>query len=157
MSNMKLKPNAWRLIWRFLILLIVLYAVFFLATMFLFIDFSKGTFYPIGSTQIILLILVAGLSIVAFIPAITSYYYTIEDKYFVVKKYGKTYEFSYENIIFIDEENSEKKKMVIFYSKTNKMNYLFRDANNVLYPTLLKKCKNLMSKEEFYRSHPEER
>lgn len=97
------------------------------------------------------------VSLIAFIPAITSYYYTVEKKCFIMRKYGKEYEFEYANIEFIDIEESKRKKMVIFYTKTAKTRYLLGDKDGVLLDTLIKKCPNIMSVEEFRRAHPEEK
>lgn len=154
---MKLKPKPWRLIWRFLLLLLVIIVVIFASSLSLFIDFKTGQFIPWDFRQYLIIALMVGIGVVAFIPAITSYWYKIEDKFFIVHKYGKEIEYSYENIIFVNEEVHEKKKMVHFYHKQVKMVYLLTDKDDVLYKTLLKKCKNLLSKEEFYSAHPEER
>ena len=81
----------------------------------------------------------------------------MESKYFIQKKFGREYQFDYSNIEFIDVENSKKKKMIIFYSKTAKMRYMLGDKDGVVLDTLIKKCPNVMSVEEFRRKHPEEK
>ena len=92
-----------------------------------------------------------------FIPAFASSYYIVDKHSFIVKKYGRETEFDYSNIEFIDIEASQKKKMVIFYSKTARMRYLLGDKDGILLETLIKKCPETMSKEEFRRRHPEEK
>ena len=74
-----------------------------------------------------------------------------------MKKFGKEYQFDYKNIEFIDVEESKRKNMAIFYSSKAKMRYLLGDKDGVLVDTLIKKCLNTMSREEFRRKHPEER
>ena len=159
--KMKLRVHPWRLIWRFLVVLLIIYAIAFGAfiAMFFNIDFSTGTFTPIvwDYRQPLLIIGIFVIATIAFVPSITSSYYVVESNYFIMRKYGKEYEFNYKNIEFIDIEESKRKKMVIFYTKTAKMKYLLGDKNGVLLDTLIKKCPNVMSKEEFRRAHPEER
>ncbi len=91
------------------------------------------------------------------IPSLISYYYIVEDKYFIMKKFGKEYQFDYANIEFIDIEESQKKKMVIFYSPKSKTRYLLGDKDGKLLETLIKKCPPTISVNEFKRKHPEER
>lgn len=154
---MKLKIKPWRLVWRFLIVLAILLLVIFSSTISLFYDFSLGEFRSWGSQQTIVIIVMLVVSVGSFIPSLTSTYYVCEDKYFIQVKYGKAIQYDYDNIEFIDVENSEKKKMIIFYSKIAKMRYMLSDENGVVLKTLKKKCNNLMDKEEFYRTHPKER
>lgn len=123
----------------------------------LFIDFSNAALIPWDYRQPTLICLVFAGALACFIPSLVNAYYTIDNNSFTVKRVSKEYVFTYSNIEFIDQEKSLKKKKVIFYVKGGKMQYLLSDKNNVLYETLLKKCKNLESKEEFYRAHPEEK
>ena len=157
MIDMKLKVKPWRVIWRFLIVLAVILAIVFSSTISVFYDFANGEFYPWKSTQTIIVVAMVVLAVVAFIPSITASYYVCENSYFLQVKYGREYQFDYKNIEFIDFEKSEKKDMVIFYTRSSKMRYLLADENGVLLKTLKKKCDNLMDKDEFYRVHPEER
>lgn len=97
------------------------------------------------------------LGLLSFIPAITGYYYQVENRYFLMKRFGKEYQFDYNNIEFVDFEESKRKKMVIFYTQKAKMKYLLGDKEGKVIEALEKNCKNLLSKEEFVRRHPEER
>ena len=92
-----------------------------------------------------------------YIFSVVSYYYVIEDKYFVVKKFGREIEFNYDNIEFIDFAQSEKKRQVIFYSTKGKMRFLLGDKEGKLLETLRKKCPNTLTVSEFRSKHPEER
>ena len=158
---MKVKVKPWRLIWRFLVLLLVIFfiVIFFTYYFFITIDFEKGTltFVQWDYRQPLILSIMLLLGIGAFIPSLTSYYYVIEDKYFIMKKYWKEYEFNYSNIEFIDIEESKRKDMVIFYSPKSKMKYLLGDRDGKLLETIIKKCPKNMSVAEFRRKHPEER
>ena len=157
----KLRVSPWRLIWRFLLIMVVIYVVafVFLFSVFFDVDFEHFsiTAKPWELRQTLFTVGVFIIGVAAFIPSMTSYYYVIDKKYFLMRKYGKTYEFSYDNIEFIDIEKSQKKKMVIFYSKTGKMRFLLGDKKGVLLETLIKKCPNVMNKDEFRIRHPEEK
>ena len=158
---MKLRVHPWRLIWRFLVALAVIYVVAFGAfiSMFFTVNFSNWTFTPVtwDYRQPLLL---AGIFVIGtgmFIPALVSSYYICEKHSFIMKRYWKVYEFDYENIKFIDIDESKRKGMVIFWSTTARTKYLLGDKDGVLLDTLIKNCPNIMSKEEFRRAHPEER
>jgi len=161
MVNMKLRIAAWRLIWRFLVVILIIYVVAlgFLSYFFLTIDQETNSivFLPFGINQIIILVGMFVLGVIAFIPSLTSCYYVVEKKSFTMRRYWKIYEFSYANIEFIDIEESKRKKMVIFYASTCKTKYLLGDKKGILLETLIKKCPNTMSVEEFRRRHPEEK
>jgi len=66
---------------------------------------------------------------------------------------GKIDEYVFSNIIFIDEEFSERKKMMRFFTKDGKEHVLMFDKEGVIYKTSLKKCP-LLSLEEFERRFP---
>ncbi|MCR4912101.1 MAG: hypothetical protein K5925_06290 [Bacilli bacterium] len=157
----KYRVATWRIVWRFLVVLLIIYVILFsaLSSLFIAFDSSSGTFYAIPwdyhQPMVIGIALAAGLGI--FIPTLFSYYYMIEDKYFIMKKFGKEYQFEYKNIEFVDINESKRKNMAIFYSSKAKMRYLLGDKNGVLVETLIKKCPNTMSVEEFRRKHPEEK
>ena len=158
---MKVKVATWRITWRYLLIalfvLVGLFGIF--SPQFLVFDHVNKVFifrpFPIflygvfGAMTLFLIIF--------YFFTINSYYYIIEDKYFTVKKYSKTLDFSYKNIEFIDIEESQKKKLVIFYTPQAKVRYLLADKDNVLLETLIKKCKNIDTVEEFRRKHPEEK
>ena len=46
--------------------------------------------------------------------------------------------------------------MIIFYSTKAKMRYMLGDNDGKVLETLIKKCPNILTKEEFRRRHPEE-
>ena len=158
---MKLRVHPWRLIWRFLVLMAIIYVVAFglLFTIFFDVDFTTMQVSP-ATWDFRQPLVIGGIllvSVATFIPALTSYYYVCESKYFTMKKYGKEYEFTYSNIEFIDIEKSKKKNMVIFYTQKSRTQYLLGDKDGVLLETLIKKCPNVLTVEEFRRKHPEER
>lgn len=85
------------------------------------------------------------------------YYYVIEKDHFLVYKLGRVFQYDYKNIMFIDVEKSKKENVITFYTPKAKMQYLLKDRQGLLLETLLKKCTNTVSLEEFRRLHPEEK
>ena len=158
---MKLRVEPWRIIWRFLITILVIYALAAGGILLTFIKIDSTTneiiWLPFSTYHYIIISLLLAIGIGTFIPSLFSYYYVVEDKYFLMKKYGKTFEFTYKNIEFIDIDESKRKKMVIFYAPTCGTKYLLGDKKGVLLDTLIKKCHDIMSVEEFRRAHPEQR
>ena len=157
---MKLRVHPWRIIWRFLVALLVIYILIlgvFIGFFFTVNDSGQivAVEWTFRQPLMISIMVVLGFSIL--IPSLLSYYYIVEDKYFIMKKFGKEYEFSYANIEFIDIEESRRKKLVIFYSPMSKTRYLLGDKDGKLLEILIKKCPQTMSVEEFRRKHPEER
>ena len=155
---MKLKVATWRITWRFLLaFLFVFIAIIGMgSTLFFGVVDGKLVFLPWGVGQILLLTVFFAFSLASYIIALTSYYYTIENSYFTMRRFGKTYEFEYKNIEFIDIAESERKGMVIFYTPRGRTKYLLGDKDGVLLKTLIKKCPKILTVEEFKAKHPEE-
>ena len=158
---MKVKPSIWGITWRYLIVAVIVVAAAFgmFFSIFFTIDQKTGavSLAPWGISHYIFVI-VMGVSLIGiYIFSVVTYYYVIEDKFFTVKRYGKTIDFDYRNIEFIDIETSKRKHQVIFYSTKGKMRYLLGDKKGILLETLIKKCPKILTVEEFRRKHPEER
>ena len=85
--------------------------------------------------------------------SITQTYYEIQGPVFIHSKMGKVIEYTFSNIIYIDEEFSVQKRMMRFFTKDGKEHLLVFDKNAVIYTTALRKCP-LISKEEFQRRFP---
>ena len=158
---MKLKVHPWRIIWRFLIILLVVYVAIISLSYSLFFEIQLKPFVIIGKPwdfrQPLLLAILLLIGLASLIPALVGYYYEVENRYFLMKRFGKEYTFDYANIEFVDFEQSKKKNMIIFYSRTVKMRYLLGDKDGEVIKALEKNCKNLMTLEEFRRRHPEEK
>ena len=156
---MKYKVATWRITWRFLLASLFVFLALIGMASSLFFGAKDGKIFiqPFGVGQILLLSVFFGLSIGFYIITINNFYYTIDKHSFSMKKFSKTYEFDYKSIEFIDIEESKKKGLVIFYTPRGKLRYLLGDKDGVLLDTLIKKCPNIMSIEEFRRAHPEEK
>ena len=139
----------------------VIAAIVFLATLGVYfdIDLENGVWTPkaFGFSQIFVIVVLGVVFIFSYVSSLMFYYYIIEDKYFVMKRFGKEYQFEYKNIEFIDIEQSKRKGMLIFYSRTAKMRYMLGDKEGKVLETLIKKCPETMSVSQFRAAHPEER
>ena len=157
---MKYRVSAWRITWRFLIIYFVILVVAFGASIGAFFTFTEeGAIVPRdwGTSQTVFFAIFGGLFFVTYIPSLICFYYIVEDKYFILKRIGKDYQYDYANIEFIDIEASKRKGMIIFYSTKAKMRYMLGDKEGKVLETLIKKCPNILTKEEFRRRHPEEK
>ena len=81
-------------------------------------------------------------------------FYEVNKKYVEVTKYGKKTIYHYADVVYIDEEKSEKKKVIHFYTNKGHARYVTFDQKGLLYKTMLANCKNRLSKEEFEINYP---
>ncbi len=158
---MKVRVHWWRITWRYLLVTLIVAIIMFAAFFYLFLSIDQTTgevkWISFGAPQIIVLVFTFGFLVFGYISSLRSYYYVIEDKYFIMKRLTKEMQFDYKNIEFIDIEESKKKKMVIIYTPSSKVRYMLGDKDGILLETLIKKCPDILSVSEFRRKHPEER
>lgn len=95
---------------------------------------------------------VSGIALIVITPL--NIYYEINKRYVVVSKYGKKTTYNYSDVVYIDEEKSEKKKVVHFYTNKGHARYITFDQKGLLYKTMLANCKNRLSKEDFEANYP---
>lgn len=148
-------PIFWRFILVFVFILVAAYFAF--AGIFVKYDTSGVIFLEWKAEQIITFIIIVVLGISVFILSLFSYYYVFENNCFLLVKFGKTYQYDYKNIIFVDFEKAKKQDTITLYTKNAKMQYLLHDKNHKLIEELEKRCNNLLSVDEFRRLHPEEK
>ena len=141
----KLKINPWRIIKIFLVAYLVFEVIFYIS-----FQGANGRFWPLDkSFYFYTPILFVATGIFCYM-SITQTYYEIQGPVFIHSKMGKVVEYSFADIIYIDEEFSEKKKMMRFFTRDGREHLLIFDRKGVLYETMLKKCP-LVSEEEFLR------
>ncbi len=159
MSHMVVKIHPWRITWRYLVVFGVIFTIAFFASFRLFFITDAGgvSVRPFGASQGIFIGAFASLFLVVYLMALLGQKYIIEDKYFVVKRMNKEWQYDYSSIIFFDKEESIRKKMVIIFTKKSRTKYLLGDKDGKLLETIIKKCPNTMTVQEFRRAYPEER
>ncbi len=144
----KLKVSPWRIIKIFLLAYVVFEIIFYLS-----FQGANGGFWPLdNSFYYYTPILFVATGVFCYI-SLTQTYYEIDGATFIHSKMGKVVEYTFNNILYIDEEFSVQKKMMRFYTKDGKEHVLMFDKKGELYQTALEKCP-LISKEEFQRRFP---
>ena len=159
---MKYRPRIWSITWRYLIVALIIIAAAFGFSFSVFFTTNQETgqlafITNWGFSQYFVVVLVPAVLIGFYILSVTQYYYVIDSKTFSLFRFGKEFVFEYKNIEFIDINESKRKNQVIFYSPKSRTKYLLADKGGVLLDTLIRKCPNTLTVEEFRRAHPEER
>ena len=131
-----LRVNPWRIIRIFIILFFVFEIVFYLS----FQGAISGNFWPLDKTFYYYTPCLAGASILFGALSITQTSYELTPHKLIHNKMGKTSEYFWSDIIYIDEEFSKKKKMLLFYTKDGREHYLAFDKEGLIFTTALEKC-----------------
>ena len=147
-DNKKLKMNPWRIVKIFAIAFVVFEAIFYLS-----FQGANGVFWPFDKTFYFYTPALIAASIIFGFISYGQTFYQIEGATFIHSKMGKVVEYTFNNIIYIDQEFSEKKKMMRFFTKEGKEHLLIFDKNAEIYRIALEKCP-LISEEEFLRRFP---
>lgn len=145
----RLRPNPWRIIVIFIILFVVFEAIFYIS----FQGAISGKFWPLESSFYVYTISLVAASILFCTLSIVQTSYELTSLKLVHTKMGKTMEYFWSDIIYIDEEFSRKKKMLLFYTKDGREHYLAFDKEGLIFTKALEKC-HLIDKEEFKRKFP---
>lgn len=144
----KLTVNPWRIFKIFLIAFLVFEVIFYFS-----FQGANGKLWPLDNSFYYYTPLLFVATAIFAAISVTQTYYTIDGATFSHYKMGKVIDYTFNNIIFIDEEFSEQKKMMRFFTRDGREHLLIFDKNRILYQTALKKCP-LISKEDFIRRYP---
>ena len=144
----KLRISPWRIIKIFGLTFLVLEIIFYVT-----FQGTNGVFWPLDRSFYFYTPALLVAAIIFGTMSITSTFYKIEGATFIHSKMGKVVEYTFNNIIYIDEEFSTHKKMMRFFTKDGREHLLVFDKEGKLYETALDKCP-LISKEEFQRRFP---
>ncbi len=155
---MKLRISSMRMTWTFIIAAILVAAIIF------GIFFSYFWTWPWTSENIdhpnswwvpyMLIAIWAALTIFFYILTLTSNYYLVSKSEVVSVRFRRKTHYRFDNIIYIDEKASKKRKMVCFFTKDGYRKYLTFDRKGKLYTIMIKNCKNLVSEEQFRNDYP---
>ena len=141
----KLRVNPWRIIGIFAIAFLIFEAIFYVS-----FQGVNGKLWPLDKSFYFYTPALIVASIIFCVLSLTQTYYEIQGAIFIHSKMGKVVEYNFSNIVYIDQEFSEKKKMFRFFTRDGQEHLLVFDKNAELYQTALRKC-TLISKEEFER------
>ena len=145
---MKLPVDRKRTIITFIIADIIFAALLFLSciNLFLFQKWNAIQFAIIGVFVIV--------SVLMLVLSLTRNFYVIESKYLVVVKVNKEMHYYYTDVVYIDKEQSERRKVLCFYTRQGHTRYLPFDKEGKIYTTFLNKCHNVIDKEGFEKNYP---
>ena len=116
--------------------------------------FSLFVLQEWGIVQFIVIGIFIIISVVMLVLSLTRNFYVIESKFLVsVKGYKEMY-YNYKDVVYIDKAQSEKKKVLCFYTNKNHVRYLPFDKDGKIYEVMCDKCHNLLSEEEFRSQYP---
>lgn len=107
-----------------------------------------------GVIQILIIILYVLTSIGMLVLSLVRNFYVIENKYLVQVRAFKEAYYHYNDVVYIDKKQAEKKRTLAFYTNKGHVKYLPFDKNGEIYQAMLKKCNNLLSEEEFKKRYP---
>ena len=107
-----------------------------------------------GVIQILIIILYVLTSIGMLVLSLVRNFYVIENKYLVQVRAFKEAYYHYNDVVYIDKKQAEKKRTLAFYTNKGHVKYLPFDKNGEIYQAMLKKCNNLLSEEELKKRYP---
>ena len=116
--------------------------------------FNLFLFQKWSAVQIVIIALFVFVSVFMLVLSLTRNFYVVESKYLVVVKAYKETIYNYSDVVYIDKEQSEKKKVLSFCLNNGQTRYLPFDKHGEIYATFIKKCRNLLEKEEFIKKYP---
>ena len=145
---MKVPVDIRRTIKLFIIADLAFAVVLFLSCMNLFL------FMKWGVVQFLIIGLWVAVSITMLLLSLKRNFYVIESKHLVVVRAYKEVYYPYNDVVYIDKEQSEKKRTVCFMLNNGATRYLPFDKEGLIYKEMCKKCKNLLSKEDFEKHFP---
>ncbi len=145
---MKVTVDKKRTIITFIIADLIFAVLLFLSCIYLFF------FQEWGVIQYLVIGLYVFISVFMLVMSLTRNFYVIEKKYLVVVKGYKNMFYNYEDVVYIDKGQSEKKRVLAFVTNKGHTRYLPFDKEAKIYTTMCNKCHNLLSEEEFKERFP---
>ena len=124
---MKLPVDRKRTILIFIIADLIFAALLFLSciNLFLFQEWNALQFGIIG--------LYVFISVLMLVLSLTRNFYVIENKYLVVVKGRKEMYYNYSDVVYIDDEQTKKRKVLCFVTNKGHVRYLPFDKDGQIY------------------------
>ena len=148
---MKVRPSFWKTLGILAIVIVLLAGIIFGFSFNLFLkpiqNWGWQPYVIIG----VWAILSIGLGIAAFLFT----YYEVFKKYVQVTRGNKKLIYYYSDVVYIDEKQYNRGKMIAFYTKQGHVRYLMGDKKDILYQAMLKNCTNRLTEEEFKSKYPQ--
>lgn len=148
-KNQKLYLSKKKVVIAFIIAFVFLEALFYLT-----IQYNEtGAFYPFGTSFYIYTPVLLVISLVFGYLSIAKTYYEVDKNCITHHKMNKEFEYSFKNIVYIDEEWSRKHKQLRFFDKLGNEHYLVFDKEGIIFEYAMK-YSTPMTREEFRRRYP---
>ena len=148
---MKVRVAAWRILLILLVVIILGAGIIFGFTFSMFLKpVTQWTWHPWAIIAVWTVI-----SVFLIIAALVGTYYEVEKSYVIVHKGTKKIVYNYSDVVYIDEEQSRKRKMVCFYTRQGHCRYILFDKKGILFKVMLANCKKRLSEEEFKERYPQ--
>ena len=145
---MKVTVDIKRTLTIFFIVDIIFAVLLFLSCINLFL------FTKFGVLQVLIILLYVGVSIIMLVLSLKRNFYVIENNYLVAVRGFKNMYYHYNDVVYIDKAQSEKKRVLCFYTNKGHVRYLPFDKNGEIYKVMIKKCHNLLDDEQFKAKYP---
>ena len=107
--------------------------------------FSLFVLQEWGAIQFVIIGIFVILSTIMLVLSLTRNFYVIESKYLVNVKGTKEMYYHYKDVVYIDKAQSEKKRVLCFYTNKGHVRYLPFDKDGKIYEAMCNKCHNLLS------------
>ena len=107
-----------------------------------------------GVVQILIIALFVIISVFMLVLSLTRNFYVIESKYLVVVKGTKEMYYYYTDVVYIDEAQAEKRRVLCFATNKGHARYLPFDKEGKIYEAFKNKCHNLLSEDDFKIKYP---
>ena len=111
-------------------------------------------FQKFGVVQILVILLYVAVSIFMLVLSLKRNFYVIENKFLVVVRSFKNMYYYYNDVVYIDEAQTEKRRVLCFATNKGHARYLPFDKDGEIYKAFKNKCHNLLSQEEFRIRYP---
>ena len=99
--------------------------------------------------------------VVWIVLCVISYFILTKQNYYVILKEGiihhkwtKEVRYEFKDILYIDEEYTEKHSTLLFYTSKGHAIYLVLDKDEKILKAVLNKSRNLISKQEYHNRFP---
>jgi hypothetical protein len=142
----KLKVNYLKAILSLLFTSLIVLVIFYLS-------FGSKAL-PLNSTDIIILIVWLGVTIIFFVSIFYAFGISYDNKACYITRFGKTEQYDFDNVLYIDEPYTIKHKALTFYDKNGKLRFISFDKDKKLLEIFKTHCKKAITREEFISKFP---
>ncbi len=135
---------------------VITYAILGVVVLFMFYSIIGWVWPPTQAHYFVMTIWLLS-TLLFFILSLTQTYYLLEGRTLTHHQMNREYVYDCKDILYVDEEYSQKHKILCFYLSNGAVRYLPYDKHGKIFEFVLEKSINLMSREEFKAQFPSAR